>query len=289
MPLVRIICDGGKKFGFGNLRRSATLGVEFKRHGYDVFVEAVSEEGRRLLPSSPADRGEADLWLLDVPYNADAWVTRARHYGRPVAALDYEGDESPDLGISIFPRGTWRGKGAHGKYHLVGLAYAIVHPAVVELSPAPTGTGVLVIIGGGDADGLGEQAALALHQQGCAVTLIEGPLAAATLPNFPGEILRLSSPSDLAVRMASCAWSVTGGGGAMMEMLCLGKPVHILPRTGHEAALAQFVLRHGAVLGVGLNSLGPPKASLDSISEQARTLVDGRGMQRIIEAVAGLL
>ena len=74
MPLVAIICDGGGAFGFGNLRRSATLGAEFKRRGYRVSVKAVSERARGLLPEFPADQGEADLWLLDVPYNGDTWV-----------------------------------------------------------------------------------------------------------------------------------------------------------------------------------------------------------------------
>jgi spore coat polysaccharide biosynthesis predicted glycosyltransferase SpsG len=290
MPLVRIICDGGGRLGFGNLRRSATLGAEFKRRGFDVRVEAVSEQGRRLLPQSPSDNGEADLWLLDIPYNGDAWVVGGREHKRPVAALDFQGDESPDLVVSLFPRGTWRGAGAGGKHHLVGLAYAIIDPAIVRISPAPIGKGVLVVIGGGDRDGLGERAALALYERGWSVTLIDGPLAASTLPNLPPEIVRSSCPPDLAIRMASSAWGVTSGGGAMLEMMCLGKPVHILPRTAHEWALAQFVYQRGAALGIGLEAITSMDGrNCQAVSSRARVLVDGQGACRIVDAVMTLL
>jgi len=290
MPLVVIICDGGGTFGFGNLRRSATLGAELKRRGYGVCVKAVSERARSLLPESPADQGEADLWLLDIPYNGDAWVAEGRRHNRPVVALDYEGNADPDLVISIFPRGTWHSDGASSRRHLVGLDYAIVEAAIVALSPAPPGQGVLVLIGGGDNQGLGECAALELNKRGCAVTLIEGPLAATTMPRLPPEIVRLSSPPDLARRMASCAWSVTGAGGAMLEMLCLGKPAHVLPRNPHEEALAQLVFQSGGVLGISLETLGlPDAAARKAVSAQARALVDGKGVGRIVDAVADLL
>jgi spore coat polysaccharide biosynthesis predicted glycosyltransferase SpsG len=286
MALVQIICDGGGTLGFGNLRRSSTLAAQFKSRGYAVRVEAVSDDGRRLLPASPADGGKGDLWLLDLPYNADAWVEKARQEKRSVAALDYEGNNPPDLVISIFPRGT----SASAKRHLVGLKYAIIHPDIARRAPAPNGKGVLIVIGGGDRCGIGETAALSLHGQGCAVTLVEGPLAETTLPNLPTDIVRLSSSSDLPLRMASCEWAVTSGGGVMLEMLCLGKPVHVLPRTPHEQALACLVFEHGAALGVGFDALRPPSDELcRKTSLKARSLVDGRGADRIIDAVVNLL
>ena len=245
----------------------------------------MSVAARGLLPEAPHDDGDADIWLLDVPYNADDWVAQARARNRPVAALDFEGQSSPDLVVSIYSRDTAKAGGRH----LVGLDYAIIRPEIAKLAPAHEGAGVVVIIGGGDQDGLGARVAGSLYGQGEAVTLIEGPLAACST-DLPPDVVRLASPSDLAARMASCAWSVTSGGTAMLEMLCLGKPVHVVPRTPHEAALAKLIFERGALLGIGFETLQVSAPDVRArTAVEARSLVDGRGIERIVEAVGRLL
>jgi spore coat polysaccharide biosynthesis predicted glycosyltransferase SpsG len=286
VPNIRLICDGGGAFGFGNLRRSSTLAWEFKRRGFGVFVEVISEPAAKLLPVSPHDVDDADLWLLDIPYDADSWVEMARARRLPVVALDYQGGVTPDLVISVFSRGT----APAAAKQLVGLEYAIIRPDIAALSPAGSGHGVMVVIGGGDQDGLGEHAASLMHQQGCDVRLIDGPLSGPRSKDFPREIVRVNSPSDLASRMASCGWAITSGGGTMLEMMCLAKPVHVLPRTPHEEMLARSILGSGGLLGIGFESLTVPSSeACESVSERARSLVDGNGAKRIMEAVCQLL
>jgi spore coat polysaccharide biosynthesis predicted glycosyltransferase SpsG len=286
MVHVRIICDGGGEFGFGNLRRSATLAAVFRSCGHDARIDVVSEEARRLLPeAAPAQEGEPDIWLLDLPYAGDSWVAAARARSRPVVALDYVGALAPDLVISIFNRGTAPAK----TRHLVGFDYAIIDPDIAALAPAPPGRGVIVVIGGGDRSGLAEDAAVRLQAQGCDVTLIDGPLAVTTRI-LPAAIMRVSRPADLPARMAGSAWGVTSGGGAMMEMFCLGKAVHALPRTDAENALVRLAMERQAVLGIGLESLRvPSKTKLEEVSVAARRLVDGQGAERIVRASQSLL
>jgi spore coat polysaccharide biosynthesis predicted glycosyltransferase SpsG len=262
------------------------LAWEFKRQGYNIRVEPISGLAASLLPASPQDPGDPDLLLLDVPYGSDEWVTAARQDRIPVVALDYQGSIAPDLVISIFQRGT----APAGANALVGLDYAIIRRDVLSLSPAPPGSGVLVIMGGGDQSGLGERAATILHDCGCKVELIDGPLASPGSQALPGGIARVRSPDDLAPRMAACDWAVTSGGGAMLEMLCLGKAVHVIPRTGHEKMLARSILERGGLLGIGFDSLRIPAPETKSqISSKARSLVDGNGAGRIVDAVRQLL
>jgi spore coat polysaccharide biosynthesis predicted glycosyltransferase SpsG len=285
-PLVRIVCDGGGALGFGNLRRSVTLASEFKRQGYNIRVEPISTLAASLLPASPQDPGDADLLLLDVPYDSGDWVASARQDRIPVVALDYQGSIAPDLDISIFDRGT----APAGANALVGLEYAIIRRDVLSLSPAPAGCGVIVIMGGGDQSGLGERAATIMHGCGCKVELIEGPLASQGSPALRGGIARVRAPDDLAPRMAGCDWAVTSGGGAMLEMLCLGKAVHVIPRTPHEEMLARSILQRGGLLGIGFDSLRiPTPKTMGEISSTARSLVDGKGAGRIVDAIGQLL
>jgi len=285
VAFIRIICDGAGHYGFGNLRRSCNLAASFKDKGYAVSVEAVSINARALLPAFASDTGEADLWLLDLPYNGDQWVHAARQEGKPIVALDFEGTVSPDLIISIFDRGA----APCASTHLVGLEYAIISRDIRRLAPAQSGFGAIVVIGGGDQKGIGEEAALKLHMRGVPVTLVDGPLAALN-EDLPSEIVRLRYPPDLPGRMAASAWGVTSGGGAMMEMLCLGKPIFVVPRTPSEEGLANLLASKRALLGVGLEDLRIPSQHLCSdVSERGHALIDGNGTDRIVRAVARLL
>jgi spore coat polysaccharide biosynthesis predicted glycosyltransferase SpsG len=283
LALIRILCDGGGILGFGNLRRSAILGRALAARGHGVRVEALSEQGRALLPSAPSDAGEADVLVLDLPYAADDWVRSAR---APVVGLDYTGEASPDVSISIWQRGTASGGGRM----LVGLDYAIIGPEIVALAGRKDGDCVTVMIGGGDADGLAEEVALRLIGLGeSRVTLIEGPLAVVRR-ELPPSVRRLRSPADLEQRMASCNWAVTSGGTSMMELMCLGKAIHVVPRTKFEEGLARQVLARGGLLGVGFESLALPTPERQAqVGAQAASLIDGRGAERIGDIIESLL
>jgi spore coat polysaccharide biosynthesis predicted glycosyltransferase SpsG len=285
MANVHFICDGGTHYGFGHLRRSVTLSETLRRRGVGAKVQAVSEQGRLYLPRSESDAGEADVVVVDLPYDGDAVVKQARDQGKAVVALDFIGRCAPNTMISIFDRGT----APVGARHLIGFEYAIIRDDIRNLAPAPTGEGVIVMIGGGDREGIGVQAAVALRSKGCAVTLIEGPLAKPSERSICG-IERLSQPPDLAIRMANCAWGVTGAGGAMMEMMCLGKAVHVIARNSFEENLARLACSRGAAIGVGMESLAPPSlGQLEKVSNRAAQTVDGKGVERIADEIQALL
>src|SRR6185369_14969288 len=101
MARIRIITDGRSSYGFGNLRRTASLVTSWRNSGHDVMVELLSDEAISLFPAPRGQEGTDDIWLLDLPYDCDIWVEKARALGRPVAALDYTGRRSPDLVISV--------------------------------------------------------------------------------------------------------------------------------------------------------------------------------------------
>lgn len=146
-----------------------------------------------------------------------------------------------------------------------------------------------MIVGGGDENGLGEDIAELIQANGNKTTLVEGPLAKKSR-ELSAEIKRLSSPPELARLMAGCAWGVTSGGGTMLEMMCLGKAIHVVPRTPFEVSLAQSILEQDALLGVGLSSIERPSLERRrSVATVARRLVDGQGMTRIATALKALL
>ena len=76
----------------------------------------------------------------------------------------------------------------------------------------------------------------------------------------------------------------------MMEMMCLAKAVHVVPRTPSEISFARDVLSRGAILGMGLDGLKvPSEEAMQKTSQRARRLVDGQGASRIVAEIRKLI
>lgn len=282
-PLIEIVCDGGRGYGYGHLRRSAALARELKSRGVAVRFQSLSSEGSAVQPDVPCDRGASSLVIVDLPYNGDPWVAAAKDLGIPVLTLDSVGTSiCPDLDISIWDRQS----APAGTPQKIGLDYAIIRHEIlhVHASAHGDGSGVLVIIGGQDVQVVGPLIAARLVRMGQNVTLVEGPLTKEQNLSDDRGYLRLRTPSDLPQRMAACAWAVTNGGGTMMELMFLGKPVWVVPQTDAEAGLAKLVADQRGIMGVGLEGLVLP--TLDqrvATSVCASRLVDGKGLSRIAD------
>ena len=153
----------------------------------------------------------------------------------------------------------------------------------MQFAPAEIGNGIVVMIGGSDLNQVGESIALRLTDEGKKVYLIQGPgTKERTLADFT-NVTVLHDPEDLESRMAACEWAVTNGGGSMMEMMCLGKAIHVVPQTNDELLLAEIVFNKGALLGIGLDSLHIPSSDeIKRVGNRAQELVDGKGVDRII-------
>ena len=76
----------------------------------------------------------------------------------------------------------------------------------------------------------------------------------------------------------------------MLEMLHIGKAIHVVPRTEAESRFANTFLKQNALLGVGLENLKEPEiVQKRSCEKNGPHLIDGRGVERIAEIVEELL
>jgi len=284
MSRVGIWFDGGGRFGFGNISRSSEMVRELAARGHVVSFVPLSEKAKSLSSRQPEDRGPADVVLLDVPYAGGEEVIRAHEFGAKVVALDYEGDEAPEVVISLqdvrsMPMGTRR--------H-VGIEFAIIRSELrgAKVSGAKGGE-VLVILGGGDSEGLSIEIARRLPTG--SLCIVQGPNAG-TLQVERENVRVLQNPSCLPELMAGCSWAVTSGGTTMLEMLFFRKATHVIPRTSAETAFAQKFLNKGILLGMGLEELREPVPDQILFCEKKGTeIIDGRGADRIASIVEEFL
>ena len=281
--LVEILCDGGAH-GLGHLSRGSALAAALLRRGRRVRLSALSDEGARLLGDRRLDApGRPSVCVFDLPYEIEPALQERRRQGIASVALDYFGDAGPDLVVSVLERRQPPPAGNR----LSGFKYAIVRAEIAALAPAAEGSGVLVLMGGGDVLRRGPAVAARLAALGERVTLVEGPQAPKS-PAAPG-VETLRAPSDLPSRMAGCGWAVTNGGVTMTELMCLGKAVHVVPQTDDEERLARRLLDSGVLLGLGEEEVAAPDdARRRAVGSAAGRVFDGLGAERIADEIGRL-
>lgn len=286
---IELVCDGGTQYGIGHIRRSITLANELAKRGYQIRFSAASEQGQQQLTSINVTYTSdltSLLRILDFPYPIDDWIEKKAPL--PVVALDYFGDQPVDLVVSVYEHRIPVPPGRR----LSGLEYALIRPEITVLAEQSSlcSDNVLVMIGGSDINRDGEAVAEKLVHFGMDVQLIRGPGVEKDYEVQSEKVSILHMPEDIEKRMSMCQWAVTNGGSSMMEMMCLGKAVHVIPQTDAELHLAELVMEQGGILGIGLERLETPsQQEIDQIGRRAREIVDGRGVERIADLIEGCL
>lgn len=120
--------------------------------------------------------------------------------------------------------------------------------------------------------------------------------------NFAGTYEFCNAESDMAALMLWADVAITGGGLTKYETAVTGTPSIIIPQIKHQAELSRLFAREGSAIYLGPGqevseadiSLALEKLLHDStvraeMSKKGKKLVDGRGVERIIARISGLL
>lgn len=282
---VEILVDGSARFGLGHVSRMRTLARHLREEGFEVALLPASEAAADALAGEPAGHSDRpDVLLVDLPYPADARIAAARQAGLPVMVFDPLGEEEADIAIRTDPREI----PLPAKQARFGPEYALIRREILAATPHE-GDYALVVIGGSDQGNLGAAAAARLAERNVRTVLVRGPFAPA-LSNPPTGVDLRVAPDDLPELMAGCRFAVANAGTTALELMALGKAIHVLPQTAAERATAERFLADGLILGVGLQSLAPPeREAAQRVAAAARAAVDGKGPQRIRELIETLI
>jgi spore coat polysaccharide biosynthesis predicted glycosyltransferase SpsG len=286
-PLVHIFCDANETIGYGHVRRSLTLASRLEEDGFNVRLTGLSDGARRLLPPESQAAVDSQIVLFDSHVGIDCRIRDAVARRATTITLDWFGATLPHINIAVYAHTPVRST----VKSYVGFEYVLIRSEILEV-PRKAFSGraerVVVVIGGSDVLGLGQEAAQHLYATGLDVTLIQGPLAHNIRAST--QYRTLLDPPNFAALLADCDWVVTNGGGCMFEALYLEKPTYVLPQNDAERRIAEFARQQGGVLGIGLQDLRKFSADeLRTVCETATRLVDGGGARRISNIITGFL
>ncbi|GJD51932.1 UDP-N-acetylglucosamine--N-acetylmuramyl-(pentapeptide) pyrophosphoryl-undecaprenol N-acetylglucosamine transferase [Methylobacterium crusticola] len=319
--LVRAEADA--RVGGGHVMRCLALAAALRGRGHAVTVCA-GPQAVRAVPALAA----SGLPVVAEPVPADVVVVdhyglalaeedalRRAAGAALLVAIDDLADRMHGCDL-LLDAGAGRDPSAYaglipgGAVGLFGPRHALLRPDFAALRPAsprrPRGLArIAVAFGLSDATPhvAATLAALARAAPAAAVDLVTGPAgagaAAALAAGRPGVRLHVDPPDYPAI-LAAADLAIGAAGGSAWERCALALPSIAVPIAPNQAGNARALARHGAALvvapgpGLGeglaaaLAALGGAPDALAALGRQAAGLCDGRGAERVAEAIEAL-
>ncbi len=314
--------DAGPRIGGGHAMRALALADALAANGWACTlatnadagdtVPALAWSGHELIAVATRDAvpmtQEFDLLVVDH-YGLDAAFERAcRPRARQILAIDDLADRPHDADIVVDPTpgqtaGRYEAHLAPGARCLAGPGYAPLRPQFQrarghDRRPAARIERVLVSAGAGDPTGLAGRA-LAGVRQVLPDARVDIVGRAPAEPSDDARVRRLSGVDDMAALYRAADVCIGAVGVSALERACVGLPTLAVITADNQELVAEGLARAGAIrllgrddaLGPGdiaaaLPALGPQ--DLSAMADAGRALCDGRGVQRLQLAIAGV-
>jgi UDP-2,4-diacetamido-2,4,6-trideoxy-beta-L-altropyranose hydrolase len=294
-PEIGIVVDAGPRLGYGHVVRCMRLAQALAKRNKVVFyplsepcIEFVAPSGFAManLPSSLKDATAfPPLVITDLRESHGITAMIHRHGARHLSIHDLglaqcQSDVVIDGSIMrLFPYPADKGRDLY-----VGPQYMITRDIVPRGKPNNT---VLVTFGGGStsqfAAGISEQ----LFAMGLTPITTQGFIGSAAL-----------SDAEFAEAMSTCRFAISGSGVTLYDLLASGVPTIAVAFDRLQLRTADAFHEFGAVLSAGLLERWSPaslrrctkemlenRPLVERLTRAGQTLVDGKGLSRVVEIV----
>jgi spore coat polysaccharide biosynthesis predicted glycosyltransferase SpsG len=315
MTAVHLVTAGGPADGSGHLSRSMAMAEALTGTGARVSIEILRgaptrNQANRLheLGVSSGRRSANAIVLVDLP---DPNEVGDRWPAERLAVFDDREWFRGSAAIVIQPSlARWSGPAGAGRV-LAGYAYAPIQTSLRRLAAEPPAAGkaaeVVVCFGGSDPADVGARVIPAIADGGAWSTVaIVGPgyrgqlvESGGVVPSTGLHVLR--DPPELDSRLATASLVVSGAGTIKFELALLGRPMVLLAVVDDQLAVGPPFAATGAAEYLGDGRTIEPEAVVAavtrlmadeparmSIASRGREVVDGRGAERLADAVLEL-
>ena len=321
--------EGSSRVGLGHLFRTLTLARKIKEtfgikpvfwlSGGGVAAGMVKKSGFSLKIFGPGRSPEQEnkalllnlrngclpVLIVDLP-RLEGYENRR---GLLITIVNEKRDtRAGDIVIDVFSQFRKKSFSSPGLY-LSGPAYQVLREEFLlyrkRYRPRKRLRRILITFGGSDPYGATLKLIKIISRlpSGLSFTLLIGPAFSHRLPaqTRPSNLKIISSSRQMARLMSQYDLCISGFGVTAYELACLGVPTLVVGQVDRELNFIRHFCRRSGAINLGSHRYlypGKVKKVLDSVMDfqvrkkmwsKARQTVDGRGLERIIKAIATLV
>jgi len=244
--------------------------------------------------------------LLNQLNNPPELVAGLKELGWKVITLDDTGPASTLADIRINPEYFVNDSYSGPEYIPLNPVYREYHKKE-RIFPSRISS-VLVTMGGSDTYGFTSTVMEALFNITWVldITIIAGSAFQSDIffkgtigkSNHSVRVLHCLSPKEMADAMLQADLAISGAGLTLFELACTGTPVVVVCNEPFEEETADYLEKKGFGLNLGFHNppcrgritdivmkIGEDGSARRQMSEQGRALIDGRGIERIVDLI----
>jgi len=320
MAKIAIFCKASFSHGMGHLVRQSHIAKILRNRGNEInfFTPDYSPAqlwldqcGLSYQTLTDVKQVCSDLIILDVQDTSAAFIKNLRQDKKAVVSFEDlgEGRNHVDLLVDC-NLGEEKSAGLPVQT-LFGYNYAVLAEEFEAYHSKPrvfknTINSVLVTFGGTDPHSLTPTLAeKLLHiQPGLSITLLAGPgneniPALKYLANKHEKVKLMESTSEMAQTLFAHDIVFCAGGVTLHEAMAVGTPAFVINQVQHQADKANRAEKQGAALNLGMSDswaenrlpeiLQSNPKILEKTSQAGKSMIDGKGLKRIVDAIEELL
>jgi len=320
MAKIAIFCKASFSHGMGHLVRQSHIAKILRNRGNEItfFTPDYSpaqlwldQWGLSHQTSNDVKQVSSDLIILDVQDTSAAFIKNLRQDKKAVVSFEDLGEGRNHVDLLVDCNLGEEKLAGLPVQTLFGYNYAVLAEEFEAYHSKPrvfknTINSVLVTFGGTDPHSLTPTLAeKLLHiQPGLSITLLAGPgneniPALKYLANKHEKVKLMESTSEMAQTLFAHDIVFCAGGVTLHESMAVGTPAFVINQVQHQADKANRAEKQGAALNLGMadswadNRLpeilqSNPKI-LEKMSQAGKSMIDGKGLKRIVDAIEELL
>ncbi|MZG29225.1 MAG: hypothetical protein F3741_00205 [Nitrospinae bacterium] len=318
MAKIAIICKVSYTKGMGHLVRQSHIAKKLRGRGNEVtfFIpdyppaeDWLDDRGLTHIKANDTEKISSDLIILDTQDTTSDFIKTIRKQNKIVVSFEDLGEGRNHVDLLIDCNIEY--EKTEGLNALFGHNYSVMaeefetyHSKTREFNNPMES--VLITFGGTDPHSLTQIIIrkLVSIRPSLSITVIAGPgnkniASLKNLANNDEKIQLHESTSEMAQTLFNHDAVFCAGGVTLHEAMAVGTPAFIINQVTHQSAKADRAEKQGAAINLGMADswdenqlpeiLQLNAGVLEKMSRAGKNSIDGKGLQRVVEAIELLL